>query len=450
MLYAGYSIKKSIDTLMNYKKMINQKTEIIKMQTRLDSELSSMLKFTDELLNIIQYDDCIDRGTLIYLKDSILKGMRELSDIKDFNDTIKIINYYLDFQSIGLQNIDLYEAKPVIRYLSDNSYNVVEELSLNDCVKIISSININRDFNVFSSRARSGSTLEKIKSLSLDKATIYALEEKDDLFKSCKAVCDRTIKGLLTGSRISNDVFDMMILTPQVSWEYKLNQTGGLVEKAEKAMFRNHIKHLRNNGIFVYTIPISRLTRDMALLISKTLDNVQVIKKEDNILKQVIIVGTKNQTRDPKEDIYAFLSKLKYEDVSSVIEIKYNLASGGIKIPDFFRGSALDEEELLNLIANSGLMNSFWEKSINIEKQSTRPLLPFNMGQIGLVLTSGCLDGVVEEYEGQYHAIKGMVTKIRHNATTDEGNNEEVNVETISNKVQINIVTPDGDFIELA
>lgn len=450
MLYAGYSIKKSIDTLMNYKKMINQKTEIIKMQTRLDSELSSMLKFTDELLNIIQYDDCIDRGTLIYLKDSILKGMRELSDIKDFNDTIKIINYYLDFQSIGLQNIDLYDAKPVVRYLSNNSYNVVEELSLNDCVKIMSSININRDFNVFSSRARSGSTLEKIKSLSLDKATIYALEEKDDLFKSCKAVCDRTIKGLLTGSRISNDVFDMMILTPQVSWEYKLNQTGGLVEKAEKAMFRNHIKHLRNNGIFVYTIPISRLTRDMALLISKTLDNVQVIKKEDNILKQVIIVGTKNQTREPKEDIYAFLSKLKYEDVSSVIEIKYNLASGGIKIPDFFRGSALDEEELLNLIANSGLMNSFWEKSINIEKQSTRPLLPFNMGQIGLVLTSGCLDGVVEEYEGQYHAIKGMVTKIRHNATTDEGNNEEVNVETISNKVQINIVTPDGNFIELA
>ena len=450
MLYAGYSIKKSIDTLMNYKKMINQKTEIIKMQTRLDSELSSMLKFTDELLNIIQYDDCVDRGQLIYLKDSILKGMRELSDIKDFNDTIRIINYYLDFQSIGLQNIDLYDAKPVVRYLSDNSYNVVEELSLNDCVKIMSSININRDFNVFSSRARSGSTLEKIKSLSLDKATIYALEEKDDLFKSCKAVCDRTIKGLLTGSRISNDVFDMMILTPQVSWEYKLNQTGGLVEKAEKAMFRNHIKHLRNNGIFVYTIPISRLTRDMALLISKTLDNVQVIKKEDNLLKQVIIVGTKNQTREPREDIYAFLSKLKYEDVSSVIEIKYNLASGGIKIPDFFRGSALDEEELLNLIANSGLMNSFWEKSINIEKQSTRPLLPFNMGQIGLVLTSGCLDGIVEEYEGQYHAIKGMVTKIRHNATTDEGNNEEVNVETISNKVQINIVTPDGNFIELA
>ncbi len=78
-----------------------------------------------------------------------------------------------------------------------------------------------------------------------------------------------------------------------------------------------------------------------------------------------------------------------------------------------------------------------------------RPLLPFNMGQIGLVLTSGCLDGVVEEYEGQYHAIKGMVTKVRDFNNSRE-NNDETSIETISNKVQINLLTPDGKFIELA
>ena len=78
-----------------------------------------------------------------------------------------------------------------------------------------------------------------------------------------------------------------------------------------------------------------------------------------------------------------------------------------------------------------------------------RPLLPFNMGQIGLVLTSGCLDGVVEEYEGQYHAIKGMVTKVRDFNNSRE-DNDETSIETISNKVQINLLTPDGKFIELA
>ena len=95
-------------------------------------------------------------------------------------------------------------------------------------------------------------------------------------------------------------------------------------------------------------------------------------------------------------------------------------------------------------------MSSFW-KQHEIEEKDTsmRPLLPFNMGQIGLVLTSGCLDGVVEEYEGQYHAIKGMVTKVRDFNNSRE-NNDETSIETISNKVQINLLTPDGKFIELA
>ena len=95
-------------------------------------------------------------------------------------------------------------------------------------------------------------------------------------------------------------------------------------------------------------------------------------------------------------------------------------------------------------------MESFFKKQeIETNEQNARPLMPFNMGQIGLVLTSGCLDGTVEEYEGQYHAIKGMVTKIKH-VDNDIDNNEESILETISNKVQINIITPDGKFIELA
>ena len=96
-------------------------------------------------------------------------------------------------------------------------------------------------------------------------------------------------------------------------------------------------------------------------------------------------------------------------------------------------------------------MESFFKKQeVNKENRNARPLLPFNMGQIGLVLTSGCLDGIVEEYPGQYHAIKGMVTKIKHTDTNNDVGNEESVLETISNKVQINIITPDGQFIELA
>ncbi|MGL5507558.1 MAG: hypothetical protein ACRDB0_06625, partial [Paraclostridium sp.] len=83
--------------------------------------------------------------------------------------------------------------------------------------------------------------------------------------------------------------------------------------------------------------------------------------------------------------------------------------------------------------------------------QDTKPLLPFNMGQICLVLTSGCLDGIIEEFDGQYHAIKGMVTKVKKTTTnTNDNNTEQMAKDVYTNIVQINIFTPDGEFIELA
>ena len=163
-----------------------------------------------------------------------------------------------------------------------------------------------------------------------------------------------------------------------------------------------------------------------------------------------MIIGTKNTTPDIKEDVYNYLSSIKLKDISYQLNKQYTLATGGIKEPELFRGSALDVSELESIVKNDTLMESFFKKQeIETNEQNARPLMPFNMGQIGLVLTSGCLDGTVEEYEGQYHAIKGMVTKIKHE-DSDIDNNEESILETISNKVQINIVTPDGKFIELA
>lgn len=449
--YAGYSIKKSIEILNNYKKNLNDKTEIPRVKIRLESELLSMQKMIEELLVIITYNyGQVPREDMQKLSAQINRNLRFIPKIENVQDAIDIIDSLNDYKSLNFDRIESYEFNAVASRLVCNRFDTVEELSKEDINKIISAININRDFNVFSTRGRRGDTLKYIKEKT-DKAQTYALEEDEDLLRELKTHCNRTIKGILNGSRISNDVFDIMYLCPKISWEYSFTELGGLMEKSEKSMLRSHIKHLRNNGLFIFNIPFFRLTSDVALIASKLLDNVQIIRKSDDKLKQVLIIGTKKITRDAKEDIYAMLSSIKYEEIPTDLSNKYVLASGGIKLPEIFRGSALDQDEIQNLINNSGLMNSFWKKhEVDKNKQSTRPLMPFNMGQIGLVLTSGCLDGTVEEYEGQYHAIKGMVTKIKHTNSSSDTNREETVTETISNKVQINIVTPNGDFIELA
>ena len=77
------------------------------------------------------------------------------------------------------------------------------------------------------------------------------------------------------------------------------------------------------------------------------------------------------------------------------------------------------------------------------------PLLPFNIGQVGLVLTSGCLDGVIEEMEGINHVIKGMTTKVISTNREDLDDNKMRCTETINNQVKINIFTADGKYIQL-
>lgn len=449
--YAGYCISKSIDTLTNYKKSINNKTEIHRIKLRLDSEISSMNKHIDEILNIISTNyGKVSREDMYRLKHQIEEDLKTVQSITTPDEAIEIIDSYMNYKTLGFDYIGNNEFNSLVSRLTINRFDLSEEFNNKDCSAIMNSINITRDFNVFSTRARRGDTMSNIKDIT-NRVTTYGLEADDELIAYVKNTCNRAIKGVVTGSRISNDVFDVMYLIPQISWEYSFTQLGGLAEKAEKAMFRHHIKHLRKHGIFIYCIPIYRLTRDMALLISKTLDNVQVIKKDESDINQIIIMGTKNITRDPKTEIYEYLNSLQYDNIGYHFENKYNLPSGGLKIPEFFRGSALDLDEIQGLIKSSGLMESFFKKQeVNKENRNARPLLPFNMGQIGLVLTSGCLDGIVEEYPGQYHAIKGMVTKIKHTDTNNDVGNEESVLETISNKVQINIITPDGQFIELA
>ena len=67
------------------------------------------------------------------------------------------------------------------------------------------------------------------------------------------------------------------------------------------------------------------------------------------------------------------------------------------------------------------------------------------------MLTSGCLDGEIEELDGQYHVIKGMVKKdtIIEEVPTEKRGDKETRT-TYVNKVQINVITPDGTIKTLA
>lgn len=445
-LYASQIIENNLKALSKFKDTLSEKSDLRKTKNRVLNDLMLINIMCQELFNIGNWSS-VEAQQILTLSRYIDKNESQIRYAETIDNIKDVLNRMND-QKDNNWEFTISDMKGYLRDIAIGSKNSSFDVSSKDAQKIMSSINTNREFNIFSPIAYEGNSLLRLSASSSNKAVTYGLEEQDYYHAQAKQVVDRMIKGKMQGSTISNKVFDVLQITLPVSWLVKYGVTGNLLEKTEKTTLRNTVKYLRDDGILICAIPATRITRDMAILFSKLLKDVQILKKEDDNIF-VYVIGKKDIQSDVREDVYKKLINVEV-NIDDDLKYKYDLPSGGIKQPDFFRGSILDEEELIHLVHNSGLKASFWKsQEIQEKDDSIRPLLPFNMGQIGLVLTSGCLDGTVEEYPGQYHAIKGMVTKIK-NVENSRENQNETSIETISNKVQINLITPNGEFIELA
>lgn len=107
------------------------------------------------------------------------------------------------------------------------------------------------------------------------------------------------------------------------------------------------------------------------------------------------------------------------------------------------------EEDLL--IVEIALENSTLK--IKKEKHETRniePLLPLKKGQIGQIIASGRLNGVIDEGDGFKHIISGRVVKgSRRRNTQDYSDPEHAVEETIitrNNMIEINALGGDGEI----
>lgn len=432
-------------TLTKFRNSLTEKSDVIKSKVRILNDLRKLE---------LAYSEYIDMNSFRTEANSYLEEVKNIKDvINDMEDIEAFISILGALENIETpDDFEDYSFKyRMIDIMTDNE--MATALSPIVVETIASKIKSNRELKVFDPRCKEGDNMRFFKR-GCPNTYMYGLEKNLSYAANTKDIIDRCIKGGLLGSKISNDVFDVLFLLPEVSWEAKTSMMGTLLEREEKASIRNTIKYLRPGGVLMYTIPYYRLTKEIALMLSKLLSEVDVIRHtdSDSAMPYITITGYKDVAKEPRQEIYAMLSTLNYEEVPFCTSLREYIVEGPAMEVQYFRGSVLDDNELEEIYINSGLYDSFWKKQDCSSKLTdTKPLLPFNMGQIGLVLTSGCLDGIIEEYEGQYHAIKGMVTKVKKStAEANDNNTEQTVTDVYSNIVQINIFGPDGEFIELA
>lgn len=452
-----YEITKLCNSIERTFKGIKNEQDKIDASKRIDVNLKMLNRLFDNVKKFAKKNNNYSSTNQNY--EEMLSSIYILLEIdkyepRIFEALIKSFSNNKDnfFYSLDMMFLSVYYFKEENNLKRD--YFVNGELSNDEILQILKAINMKRKFNIMTTSAMTGNAIKGFKMLveSLNHEVVtYALANislTDDV--------DRYIKGGMVGSRISNNTFDILYLDPPFDLELKQNHIGVADDKEEKIYLKNHTKLLRNEGILIYTIPFNRLSLDLIYILSKNFKNVKVLKRVNNITeKSVIIIANKKNPSDSlsiDEELYNYLINVEYANLKSVYDLEdnvYELANGNIKEPDLFRGSSIDLDSLKKFMQTDGLDEAFLKESKESNIKETRPLLPFNIGQIGLILTSGCLDGKIEETKGHYHAIKGRVVSVETKKTVRENRIEKENI-IKSNKIQINVLSPDGKLIELA
>ena len=390
---------------------------------------------------------------------------------KDFQNTIdnitltiKNIYEFIDYiKSEGEEVLDTYN----LSYFYPNCYNSLD-IEYSICSKIRNSMQVSKKskINILNYNGLDGKPLKHLTNDSDTNINTFLVYEDNTLKREYIKSFTKAIKNSMSLS-IQNEAFDFTISKINISHLLNDNMTFNRIYKLEKKQLDNIYNYTRKNGYVLIAFPYFRLYEDICSNISKCYKDIQVFtnsidKKE---FAYIYILGKKRnqKLREKDEEIYnklrCFYNKANlYENAYMNVEFQkliFNDTNIDIKI---FKSAILSQDNLLEITESTNVMNSFFEslKNKTDGMKDLKPLLPFNIGQIGLILTSGCLDGIIDEGDGCFHLVKGRVAKKIDTYTSTEGeimkisrNKKEQTIETTSitsNRVEIKLVFPDGEI----
>lgn len=265
---------------------------------------------------------------------------------------------------------------------------------------------------------------------------------------------NRVAFGTYFQSRISNEAFHLMLLNPPY---LSVLTEGGNNSRSEKRFLIDSISHLLYGGLLIYIIPYYRLTPDICRVLCDNFGDLTVWKfmgEEFKRFKQVAILGKRIKRRDGSE-LVSELAELTLKP-DSIAEIS-ELPSNHYSLPkieknvELFKGAEFNVAELAEQLSRSKSFSRLFEKS-KLDSEIKRPLLPLNIGQVGLIGGSGLINGLVEC--DTPHIIKGRIVK-ENTINKEENMNSKGEIigetvhETRSNKMIFNLLTPQG-FMSLS
>ena len=401
----------------------------------------------EELMYLLEEPDMTLRtaNNIATMLERMFSSAAEFEEVKD-----AMVTALAPFDNYdGFDSYDYFATKSEQRRSFRNGYisSIYMDLLANAMPK-----NVTRPLKVVDPYTYDGSRVFMLMDRYDKPLQVYGIDTNMDILLGDKSRFERLVVGELKGSMVTNDVFDVLFLVPPVSLEKKGKN---VIEKIERDYLHKTINYLRPDGLMIYSIPLTHMYKEVCQYLAKNLKDIQI--RLDGI--HVYICGYRNtdKNREADKDVLIALRTLQLNRSNDCYSLDNPLNSFTLPLPATqvltFRGSKLDETEFAAMYEKSNATETFLKEQ-RVDKLSDNaksPLLPFNVGQLGLILTSGCLDGVIDEGNGICHAVKGRVIKKRDVQKEVDNEKDKIDVtEIVANRVEINAFLADGTYKCLA
>jgi predicted RNA methylase len=309
-----------------------------------------------------------------------------------------------------------------------------------------------RQVNLFDPCCGCGLALERM--ADGQNARSYGVEIDESRAEEAQSRLNRVGVGSYFHSSISHEAFHFMLLNPP----YLSVLTGdGNKARHEKRFLVDAMQNLMYGGVMVYIVPYYRLTADICRVLHDNFSDLSVWRFSDAEFakfKQVAVFGRRRKRADGSGKVEELL-KLSLNP--GLMEPLSNIGAGIYHLPEIdkkvsiFKGAEFNVRELADQLKASKSLDYLFKKSA-LDTMEKRPLLPLNIGQIGLIGGSGLINGLIEC--DRPHIIKGRIVR-EFKSNVDEKTDAEGRVisatvtEKRVNRMIFNILTPDG-FKQLA
>lgn len=287
----------------------------------------------------------------------------------------------------------------------------------------------------------------------------YLNGEGDRIDVETRKLFSKVAIGAPESFRIQNKSIDVAVHRfTEAECYHDASRTTEIVKPSNLNKDLNRIgKYMREGGLVLVAVPnfmwrtkeIMSIRANFRFLWSVNLEN----SVANSQYTMVAFRYTRNMTDEEKEANFSALMNLQV--LETVADEMLDDTIKDFPLSDFgelrlITGSLMDKA-ILDIVLQESTIHGIFK---NPPKAPIRPLLPLKKGQIGQMIASGKLDGIIDEGNGYKHVIRGRVYKGTFETMSLNYDNPDEATETKTtienNLIEINVFCGDGTYKSIA